>query len=809
MSINSICLDLPIKLDDIFNFSFNFDGLKKVIDFFQKNNSILVSLIKDFNKRMLTFESLKSDIDAIKIKSINIEKSNEDINNSFSNIKEKIMKLETKYNEISQKIEENSEIIIKEKYMLDSHEENINKLNIYAKENYSSIQELKENYDAIKKKADTNSLKINELDNKNKEAMDLIKSNSGIINKEKISSNEQIEIINANINNINNTISNMKKISDIKNKEYDKNINDIWKNISNNYKPKKSNKSLEYAFMENVNNINTRNMPNYNITDNTNNNTINNNINNNTNNKINNPNDEEDKAYKFDNEKENIFNKLYQELKLNEKKLIEENLANNRLIKEIQSNIDNLKIKLKNISKYKNDNDNNNNNDNYNNSIIQTKISNSILNNDFDYITTDKYKILSDNLKLLSVAINSKPNKDDFESLKRNLEHRIKKIEIIQNSSFENKINLSELKEQKENTSLLNTKTIELIIEKIQLSLNDNISPLIKEAFLKYGKNIDLSNNLVILEIIKNNKKYLEEIDTKFKTKIENKNKIIKDIDERVDSINDQVLKLNENNNINNVKINSLLKAIEGPEDESDEEDEKKKNIDEKKKNIDKMNKGAIKERLLRLSDFYYEVRDRIVLLEKKQAAFSKEVKEEIKNNLKNETTRIVEQFKNKLSNFTYKFEDALKKKIDQIGLYTFEKRINSKLLFELKEKLDKNELKKSNSIMNKKIDSLENKISKTLVDTIIDLQMDEAPLIVKQNNHMEVCASCNQLLRRNNSISCESTLSQNKTQSKKFKIKNAKFSENNMESLKIKSGLSSPRKYLPEIHNTNNSKDK
>ena len=221
------------------------------------------------------------------------------------------------------------------------------------------------------------------------------------------------------------------------------------------------------------------------------------------------------------------------------------------------------------------------------------------------------------------------------------------------------------------------------------------------------------------------------------------------------------------------------------------------------------MNKVAIKERLLRLSDFYYEVRDRIVLLEKKQAAFSKEVKEEIKNNLKNETTRIVEQFKNKLSNFTYKFEDALKKKIDQIGLYTFEKRINSKLLFELKEKLDKNELKKSNSIMNKKIDSLENKISKTLVDTIIDLQMDEAPLIVKQNNHMEVCASCNQLLRRNNSISSESTLSQNKTQSKKFKIKNAKFSENNMESLKIKSGLSSPRKYLPEIHNTNNSKDK
>ena len=75
MNINSICLDLPIKLDDIFYFSFNFDGLKKIIDFFQKNNSLLISTIKDFNKRMLACESLKSDIDDIKIKSINIEKT--------------------------------------------------------------------------------------------------------------------------------------------------------------------------------------------------------------------------------------------------------------------------------------------------------------------------------------------------------------------------------------------------------------------------------------------------------------------------------------------------------------------------------------------------------------------------------------------------------------------------------------------------------------------------------------------------------------------------------------------------------------
>ena len=53
-------------------------------------------------------------------------------------------------------------------------------------------------------------------------------------------------------------------------------------------------------------------------------------------------------------------------------------------------------------------------------------------------------------------------------------------------------------------------------------------------------------------------------------------------------------------------------------------------------------------------------------------------------------------------------------------------------------------------SLINRKIDSLENKISKTLVDTIIDLQMDEAPLIIKKApNNIEVCASCNQIIQK------------------------------------------------------------
>ena len=53
--------------------------------------------------------------------------------------------------------------------------------------------------------------------------------------------------------------------------------------------------------------------------------------------------------------------------------------------------------------------------------------------------------------------------------------------------------------------------------------------------------------------------------------------------------------------------------------------------------------------------------------------------------------------------------------------------------------------------MIKRKIDSLETKISKTLVDTIIDLQMDEQPLIIKNNaNGIDICASCNQYMQKN-----------------------------------------------------------
>ena len=769
MNIDNISLDLPAKLEEILKFSFNFDGLKKVIEYFQKNNNILVSYINDFDKRITLFESFKTDIDDIKIKSLSIEKSNEEINESLLNMQKKMISLESKLNDISRTTEENCETLKKHSNMIYKHEENLKKITKNLDEHNEIIKEIKDNYDIMKKKIDINDTKINELENKSEEAFILIKDNSETMSREKLETNQQIENINSNLNNLTTTYFTMKKITEMKNKEYDKYINDILRNnYKFSYNKKSALNSFEYAFMDEKekNDID--------------------NDNDNDNNDQKSNNDEEknfNKTYKsFDFKKDKNYDKFFEELKKNEKKTEEENNKNKKVIKDIQNNIDNMNVKIKNILK-----------DNYINM------------NNKDYINKidELYKKLTDNIKLLSIAINTKPDREDLEALKRNLEIRLKKLEMIQNNPHElKKVDLNEEPiEKKEIITSIDDKIYDYLIEKIQSSINNNISNLIEDIIIKNGRNIDLSNNTVILDLIRNNKNSFDEINQKILSLSENKGKISKEFEEKVDMLNEQVIKLYENNNINSLKIGEVIREIEGSDNEEEDQEDNKKN---------KLNEGTIKERLSRLSNLFYEIKDRAVMLEKKNNSFNREIKEDVKSHLKIETTKIVEQFKNKLSIFTHKFEDELNNKIDQIGLYSFEKKINSKLYYELKDKLNKNELKKNNNLLNRKIDSLENKISKTLVDTIIDLQMDEAPLLLKKNNkNLEVCASCNQILQRNNSINSDISMSPNKSHINKYKSKIGKFNGINSQTqtLNLKTSLSTP-KFLPEI-NTNNFNDK
>ena len=409
MNIDKICLDLPAKLEEICQFSFNFDGLKKIIEYFQKNNSILVTFVNDVDKRITLFESFKTDIEEMKIKSLSIEKSNDEINKSLLNMQQKMILLETKLNDMSKASEENFETTKKHTNMIYKHEENIKKISKNLDEHNELIKEIKDNYDIIKKKLDINDTKINELEHRSEEAFNLIKDNSETISREKLETNQQIKNINSNLNNLTTTYYTMKNITEMKNKEYDKYINDILKNnykYSYNKRPSTLN-SLEFAFMD----VKEKN-----------------DVVNDNNDRVSN-NDEEsnfNKTYKsFEFKKDKNYDKFYEELKKNEKKNEEENNKNKKVIKEIQNNIDNMNTKLKNLLK-----------DNYINMNMNNKDSEDKL--------ADIYKKLSDNIKLLSISINTKPDREDLEALKRNLDIRLKKLEMIHNISnfYECELNL-------------------------------------------------------------------------------------------------------------------------------------------------------------------------------------------------------------------------------------------------------------------------------------------------------------------------------------------------------------------------------
>lgn len=186
------------------------------------------------------------------------------------------------------------------------------------------------------------------------------------------------------------------------------------------------------------------------------------------------------------------------------------------------------------------------------------------------------------------------------------------------------------------------------------------------------------------------------------------------------------------------------------------------------------------------------------------------------------ESDKILDDFKEDLQTSIGVINNKLSGKVDKLSLADFGKKVDHKISTEFQKKLDKNDLRKNNNIVNKKIDSLENKISKTLVDTLIDLQMDDQPLITKRVAAGEKCASCNQIKNSsnahnhnhgnynpmmqtssyfNNSGHCNTDEDvrnfANKTQNNKFKFRNIQDNSN-------KYGTGSYSRILGNVDNIN-----
>lgn len=138
-----------------------------------------------------------------------------------------------------------------------------------------------------------------------------------------------------------------------------------------------------------------------------------------------------------------------------------------------------------------------------------------------------------------------------------------------------------------------------------------------------------------------------------------------------------------------------------------------------------------------------------------------------------------MEAFKKNLDKTTKFIEGKLNNKVDQLGLDSLATLLEGRISEAMMKKLEYDDLKKNNRLIDKKIDLIENKISRVLIDTLIELQNEEVPLIVKQSNLSDKCMSCNQFIPNKNNQYLQNGEANNNTKSSiggniKIKINNS-----------------------------------
>ena len=733
--MSNLSLDLPVKLEELCKFTFSFSNLIKVINYLHQRNLDLQTELKDMNQRIYSMESIKNDIEDMKIKSLNIQQTNENLNREVLHVKDTISKFNNNFIENNKKheaFEEKIKELDKEK---NAHEKNLNHLNEVVEENIKKTNYL-ENF------ANSDTKRIAKLEGKvdsNIKSIEELKGNIKEINT-------KLDEDNKNFENIDNSIKEVIGKFDKKNLDLNNKLIDIENDVANiseklNVVNNKSenNKAVENVVKRLSKEIVPSNLPAFNT-----------NMDQGTNDLIKAVLDEvEDQKVKFNKIKEDF--KLIKENQSKQNETFKANISKilediNNIKNDFEENFENMENNINTLSHQKE-------------RLYESKeeiIKNSESNQaiepqnqqqqpDFSFyfskfVPIESFKKLNDNVRILNSALNTKVNLEDFENKLKKFNSRLEKAEMTiegQTHGPRPRINLALVNSEiiKENLSEIpselrgDMEEIEAWAKLIEKRMDKNIQEIVNNEIKKFEKSLEEKNE----EIMNNYQKNTRDIEKNNKTIIDIRN-ILVNLPTKADmnKIKNDQEKISKDCRINRLKIEELLKNIEG--DPDDEENEGNTLT------------GSVFEKMKILNHTCLTLNNKITILENKNKLITKEVKEEVKQNLKIETSKIMQQFKSRLESFTNKFEYELKNKIDQIGLSDFENKINNKFYIDLREKIDKSDLKKNNNLLNRKIDNLETKISKTLVDTIIDLQMDDQPLIIKKNlNGVDVCASCNQ----------------------------------------------------------------
>ena len=346
------------------------------------------------------------------------------------------------------------------------------------------------------------------------------------------------------------------------------------------------------------------------------------------------------------------------------------------------------------------------------------------------YITHEDIKGITNNLNKLESRLYSCAFRTDLDNMKNDINLKIQRIDA----------SIKQLSDEEK-------KLTEKVEEENDLNIDKILSNMIPQVIKEEIKELDISQNKYYIELMKLQKQNAKDLSKNNIDLSELKNIILSNQTQKeLLFLKEEISKFEPEFKKYKNKLIDIVKII--GETEIKEEKSEKSDKSNGEKNLEsklKQSEETIQGKLEALTEYIEIINNKLSSLDKKFNTNTKDIKNSLKYQLKADTYKVIEQFKLKLDGFTEKFENELKNKIDKMGLNVFESKLNSKLNMDLRDKLNKNDLKKNNCAINKKIDTLENKISKTLVDTIIDIQMDDVPLLSKKNNtKLELCASCN-----------------------------------------------------------------
>lgn len=760
-------LELPCSTS--FLLTVNFDCLKQCIEFFHKNLNLLNQKINDLNKKYKNFEDLKRQINENKIKTESGLRLLNELDNRMSNYGQNILQNseksktnESKIKEMQGEIEKLKSFFMKDndeemdlKKLVESHKElreDVEQANFYNKDNIDKLnQKVKELDEKIEnlRKTDINNINnvnnnVNILDDKEPEKEKEKDDKNTDLNEDKKESNENKE---------------KTTVEEKKNVRIDPSLF---------VNPKDDNKLYELTRRVDVLEFNVSKLSDKNYADMSPISPSDNKI-------------TELKETRL-NDAGNNFNSLLYDKKLNEfnEKLVKLECDVNA-IKSLSNNNLNIDIPFEEMSKEKEiteneksekSNEQKDNEDNKENEESEQKEEESKEKEKEKKGNDGKFLIeLMSQISQLNGRLNNDEllKKTEFNKYTQKIDLQLKDYndkfnKIFQKDALRNKLiedmnrnkAVTKVKEDTSKTSDKKGKSDNsnyVTYDMLQVLEEKN-----RDLIINTLSEFDLSGNPSIAEL----RKIIEE----------NKNSI-KDIYSKIDGI---ILTNNKNNDyynglIDNLKkdLKSNIKKVENEverisflQEELDflrtlilgrEEEEKYQKMTKEEKKNELSLGTSVKEDINIHSNYLKKLSEGLNKINNRINNINKETLVLIKKDLKSESNIILEDFKVGLKDSIGRIERQLRDKVDKLGLDEFWNKVNDQLVTEMRDKIDKKELNKNNILLKRKIDNLESKISRTLVDTLIDLQMDEAPLVVKRNfrdirdNTGPKCASCGQNL--------------------------------------------------------------